>query len=88
MFCLFCAILSLDNKYHVSYSFVDNSKFSVLQGKGLKGNSTIFCFVLKNSSLNSSHLTLYRRLIFNQIENCAKYKLTASLEMIFLFVTV
>lgn len=28
----------------VSYSFVDNSKFSVLQGKGLKGNSTIFLF--------------------------------------------
>lgn len=32
---------------------------------------------------------LYRRLLFlNKIENWAKYKLTASLEMIFLFMTV
>lgn len=73
----------------VSYSFVDNSKFSVLQGKGLKGNSAIFCFLLKNCFLNSIRLMLYRRLLFlNKIENWAKYKLTASLEMIFLFMTV
>jgi len=73
----------------VSYSFVDNSKFSVLQGKGLKGNSTIFCFVLKNCFLNFILLTLYGRLLFlNKIEKWAKYKLTASLEMIFLFMTV
>lgn len=73
----------------VSYSFVDNSKFSVLQGKGLKGNCTIFCFVSQNCFLNSIHFMLYRRLLFlNKIENCAKYNLTASLEMIFLFMTV
>lgn len=73
----------------VSYSFVDNSKFSVLRGKGLKGNSTIFCFVLWNCFLNSILLMLYRRLLFlNKIENWARYKLTASLEMIFLFMTV
>lgn len=48
----------------VSYSFVDNSKFSVLQGKGLKGNNTIFCFASKNCFLNSVRLMLYRRLLF------------------------
>lgn len=73
----------------VSYSFVDSSKFSVLQGKGLKGNSTVSCFVLKNCFLNSIRLMFYRRLLFlNKIETWAKYKLTASLEMIFLFMTV
>lgn len=74
----------------VSYSFVDNSKFSVLQGKGLKGSNTIFCFVSKNCFFNSVCLTLYRLLLFlNKIKkNEAKYKLTAPLEMIFLFMTV
>lgn len=74
----------------VSYSFVDNSKFSALQGKGLKGNSTIFCFVLfyRIVFLILFILCFTEDLFLNKIENCAKYNLTASLEMIFLFMTV